>query len=200
MSITTHKTMTLEEYLNYDPGDHGTDTRYELVDGILIPMGTEHPINSQIAGFLFSLFLSLGLPHYRVVIGHQIEVSSKKATARQPDLIVHSEASEAAISQDGKLLRLNAPVPMLVVEVVSNSDTDPRSWERDYQEKRREYSARGIPEYWIVDPVATVVLVLTLIEAHYQEQRFQGTQLIVSPTFPQLTLVAEQVLAAGKAQ
>jgi Uma2 family endonuclease len=200
MGITTHPPMTLEEYLKYDPGENGTDTRYELVDGILIPMGTEHPINFQIAGFLFSIFLSLGLPHYRIVIGHQIEVSSKKATARQPDLIVHSEASEAAISQDGKLLRLNAPVPMVVVEVVSNSDTDPRSWERDYQEKRREYEIRSIPEYWIVDPAADVVLVLTLNADRYQEQRFQGGQLMISPTFPQLALVAAQVLAAGKAK
>lgn len=113
---------------------------------------------------------------------------------------MHSEASEAAISQDGKLLRLNAPVSMVVVEVVSNSDTDPRSWERDYQEKRREYAIRGIPEYWIVDPAADLVLVLTLNADRYQEQRFQGGQLMISPTFPQLALVAAQVLAAGKAK
>lgn len=195
MTTTIPQRMTLAEYLDYDDG---TDTRYELVDGILVVMGSENPINPQIASFLFSVFLRLGIPHYRLVIGHQIEVSSAYASARQPDLIVHSEESEKAISADGKLLRLGCPAPLLVVEVVSNSETDPQSRVRDYQQKRLEYVARGIPEYWIIDPVATVILVLTLEGTQYQEQRFQGKHPIVSFTFPNLNLTAEQVLKAGK--
>jgi Uma2 family endonuclease len=169
MTTTIPQRMTLEEYLDYDDG---TDTRYELVDGTLVVMGSENPINPQIASFLFSVFLGLGILHYRLVIGHQIEVSSAYASARQPDLIVHSEESEKAISADGRLLRLGHPAPLLVVEVVSNSETDPQSRVRDYQEKRLEYAARGIPEYWIIDPIATVILVLTLKGTQYQEQRF----------------------------
>jgi Uma2 family endonuclease len=195
MTTTIPQRMTLEEYLDYDDG---TDTRYELVDGILVVMGSENPINPQIASFLFSIFLGLGIPHYRLVIGHQIEVSSAYASARQPDLIVHSEESEKAISADGKLLRLGHPAPLLVVEVVSNSETDPQSRVRDYQEKRLEYAARSIPEYWIIDPIVSAVLVLTLKSTQYQEQRFQGKQPIVSTTFSDLNLTAEQVLNAGK--
>jgi len=195
MTTTISQRMTLTEYLDYDDG---TDTRHELVDGILVVMGSENPINPQIASFLFSVFLRLGIPYYRLVIGHQIEVSSAYASARQPDLIVHSEESEKAISADGKLLRLSHPAPLLVVEVVSNSETDPQSKVRDYQEKRLEYAARGIPEYWIIDPIAAIILVLTLEGSQYQEQRFQGKQLIVSATFSSINLVAEQVLNAGK--
>jgi Uma2 family endonuclease len=132
------------------------------------------------------------------VIGHQIEVSSAYASARQPDLLVHSEDSEKAISEDGKLLRLGHPAPLLVVEVVSNSETDPQSRARDYQEKRLEYAARGIAEYWIIDPIVSAVLVLTLKGTQYQEQRFQGKQPIVSTTFSNLNLTADQVLNAGK--
>jgi Uma2 family endonuclease len=62
------------------------------------------------------------------------------------------------------------PAPMLVVEVASNSDTDPKSRERDYTEKRVDYAARQIPEYWIVDPIAAVVLVLTLAGDQYREK------------------------------
>jgi Uma2 family endonuclease len=87
---------------------------------------------------------------------------------------------------------------LLVVEVVSNSETDLQSRVRDYQEKRLEYSARGIPEYWIIDPIAAVILVLTLEGTQYQEQRFQGKHPIVSSTFPSLNLTAEQALKAGK--
>jgi Uma2 family endonuclease len=195
MTTTISQRMTLAEYLDYDDG---TDTRHELVDGILVVMGSENPINPQIASFLFSVFLRLGIPYYRLVIGHQIEVSSAYASARQPDLIVHSEESEKAISADGKLLRLSHPAPLLVVEVVSNSETDPQSRVRDYQEKRLEYAARGIPEYWIIDPIAAIILVLTIEGTQYQEQRLQGKQPIISATFSNLNLTAEQVLNAGK--
>ncbi|NJM67261.1 MAG: Uma2 family endonuclease [Acaryochloris sp. RU_4_1] len=195
MTTSTTQRMTLEEYLTYDDG---TDTRYELVDGVLVPMGTENPINPQITGFLFALFLGLGIPHYRLVIGHQIEVISAHATARQPDLIVHSQESEAAILQDGKLLRYDSPVPLLVVEVVSNSDTDKKSRDRDYQEKRSEYEARRIPEYWIIDPAAAVVLVLTFNGTKYEEQRSIDDQHLISPSFPDLQVTAAQVLRAGK--
>jgi Uma2 family endonuclease len=195
MTTTIPQQMTLEEYLDYNDG---TDARCELVDGTLVFMGSENPINPQIASFLFSVFLGLGIPHYRLVIEHQIEVSSAYASARQPDLIVHSEESEKAISADGKLLRLDHPAPLLVVEVVSNSETDPQSRVRDYQEKRLEYAARGIPEYWIVDPIAAVILVLTLEGTKYQEQKFQGKTPIVSTTFSDLNLTAKQVLNAGK--
>lgn len=50
-------------------------------------------------------------------------------------------------------------VPDLVVEVVSD---DPASRTRDYEDKRRDSSAAGIPEYWIIDPAADRVLVLAL--------------------------------------
>jgi Uma2 family endonuclease len=194
MTIATPKRLTLEEYLTYDDG---TDARYELVDGILVEMGTEYPINSTIVSFLFAVLLGMGIPHYRLAIGHQIAVSSTKATARQPDLVVHTEASATAILSGSRLLMPEMPAPMLVVEVVSSSDTDQKSRDRDYKEKRAEYAARQIPEYWIVDPIATAVLVLTLEGEQYRESGFTGTQMIVSPGFPSLNLTAEQLLKAG---
>jgi Uma2 family endonuclease len=90
------------------------------------------------------------------------------------------------------------PVPMLVVEVVLSSNSDPKSRERDYKEKRIEYAARQIPEYWIVDPIAATVLVLKLEGEQYRESGFTGTQMIGSPSFSDLNLMAEQVLKAGR--
>jgi Uma2 family endonuclease len=190
------KRMTLEEYLTYDDG---TDTRYELVDGVLVEMGAENPFNVKIAVFLLAYFLQeMGVPYSRLAIGHQLGVSSSEATARQPDLIVHTEESDAAIVADGKLLRAGLPAPLLVVEVVSNSITDKKSYDRDYNEKPTEYAMRGIPEYWIVDPERAIVKVGTLGDGVYQFQDFVADQAIVSPTFPDLNLTAEQVLAAGR--
>jgi Uma2 family endonuclease len=194
MTIATRR-MTLEEYLTYDDG---TDTCYELVDGVLVEMGAESPLNSFIASFLFSVFLAAGIPYYRLVIGHQVGVSSTKATARQPDLIIHTDESRAAILDDGRILRSGSPAPMLVVEVVSNSNTDKQSRERDYVEKAAEYAERGIPEYWIIDPDRTAILIGTLTHGAYQFQEFQGQQLLKSPTCSTLVLTAEQVLTAGQ--
>ncbi len=195
MAIATDHRLTLEEYLDYDDG---TDTRYELVDGVLVEMGAENTLNTAIAGFLFITFFGLGIPHYRLAIGHQIAVRSTWAKARQPDLIVHSEESDAAITADGKILRINMPVPMLVVEVVSNSASDRKSRDRDYSEKFAEYAERGIPEYWIVDPDADLVTVCTLDSTAYQVAEFRGDEAVSSPTFPAFNLTTAQILAAGR--
>jgi Uma2 family endonuclease len=194
MMIATHQRLTIEEYLNYDDG---TETRYELVDGVLVEMGAETPINSTIAVFLLTTFLALGIPHYRLAIGHQIEVSSTKATARQPDLMVHTEESIRALLSGDKILRFYAPAPILVVEVVSNSDSDQKSRDRDYIEKRSEYAARGISEYWMIDPIAGLVIVCTLSGSAYHASEFRGGDAIDSLAFPTVQLTAEQVLKAG---
>ena len=193
MVVATNRRMTLKEYLDYDDD---TDMHYELVDGVLVEMGAENPLNPQIAMLLAFAFGSLGIPPHRLAIGHQIEVQSKYVTARQPDLIVHSENSEAAIVVDGKLLRLGMPLPILIVEVVSSSDTDKKSRDRDYIEKRNEYAARGIPEYWIVDPIEEIVLVLGLQSGEYSSRSFTGEMTIVSSSFPALNIIAKQVLSA----
>jgi Uma2 family endonuclease len=191
MKLATERRMTLAEYLEYDDG---TDTRYELEDGVLVEMSSENPLNLAIASALFAAFLNLGIPAHRLMIGLGMEVDSRKVTARIADLVVHSQASAVAVRSGAKLLKADMPAPLLVVEAVSSSDTDPRSRQRDYEDKRAEYAERGIPEYWIVDPAAGVVLVLTLGSVGYQEQRFTGNQAIASPTFPAFALTAEQVL------
>lgn len=194
MSVATPKRMSLEEYLNYDDG---TDTRYELVDGVLVAMGAENPLNPRIAMMLAFAFARLGVPEKHLVIGHQLAVDSTKASARQPDLIVHSTASDAAMTLD-RILPFDAAPPLLVVEVVSNSKEDQKSRDRDYEEKVGEYAARGIPEYWIIDPDGAVVKIGQWVAGQYQFQDYTGTQIIRSPTFPAFQLTAASVLNAAR--
>ena len=52
----------------------------------------------------------------------------------------------------------------LVVEVVSPDDPD-----RDLVEKRADYAAAGIPEYWIADPRDETITVLALAGDTYVE-------------------------------
>jgi Uma2 family endonuclease len=81
--------------------------------------------------------------------------------------------------------------PLLVVEVVS-----PGSRKIDYESKQSEYESIKIPEYWIVDLRKSQISVLLLTDAGYETTVFAGNQQIISPTFPELTLTASQVLSA----
>jgi Uma2 family endonuclease len=188
--VATQSSMTLEDYLNYNDG---SDTRYELVDGVLVEMPPESTLNTQIVAFLVASFLKLGTPHTRLGIRHQIAVAGAKATAREPDLMIHSAESATAIEgQSQALLTHDMPPPALVVEVVS-----PKQENRDYRHKRTEYAARHIPEYWIVDPIAEKVTVLEWVDGLYEDQVYQHSEQIVSPQFPTLELTAAQILNAG---
>ncbi|KAM3090903.1 Uma2 family endonuclease [Phormidesmis sp. 146-12] len=187
---------TLEEYLDYDDG---SDQRYELVDGELIELPNEDPHNLLIARFLLVYFIQMGLAIERVGDKQQITVVSSEATVRDPDLMVHSEASAAAIlTQKQALLDLNMPNPLLVIEVVSPGNPGSKNYDRDYVHKPKEYAARGIPELWQVDPGRGVVVVLSLQNGAYRSSEFRGGDGVISPTFPDFQLTAEQILKGGR--
>ncbi len=190
--IAVQRRMSLAEYLDYDDG---TDRRYELEDGLLIDMSGENPLNSRIAVMLLFLFHDLGIARRLLAIGHQVEVRSSYATCRQPDLMIHTIESDAALRGDDKVLYLGLPSPLLVVEVASSTLTNSTSRKRDYEHKPREYADRGIPEMWIIDPDSDWVQIGTLTDGSYQFETFMGEAKIVSPTFPELNMTATIVLA-----
>lgn len=115
----------------------------------------------------------------------------KQPRNRFPDLVIlqpeHIELTQKRLTT----IRLDMPTPVLVVEVVSPGKTNR---ERDYEDKRTQYQAREIPEYWLIDPNQPAVIVLTLRDGTYQEAIFSGSERTVSPTFPGFALTAEQVL------
>jgi Uma2 family endonuclease len=191
MTITSQK-MTLEEYLNYDDG---TDTLYELVNGELVVMPPESELNRRIAMFLLICFSQQGIPPYRLTQKTELVVSGSRATTRLPDLMVLSEELATALKGASRsTVMIDMPPPELVVEVVSPGKT---SIDRDYRYKRSEYAARGIAEYWIVDPINQRVTVLEWVEGLYEERVFQKDERIVSPMLPDLDLTCERVMSAG---
>ncbi|RUT07740.1 hypothetical protein DSM106972_020000 [Dulcicalothrix desertica PCC 7102] len=78
--------------------------------------------------------------------------------------------------------------------------------------KQGKYEAMGIPEYWIVDylglgakkftgnPKQPTFSVYQLIDEEYQVRRFQGNDRIISPSFPDLNITAQQVFDAANAE
>ena len=188
--------MSLEEYFDYEDD---SDTCYELEDGELLVMPPESDLNVRIASFLFAYFLQNGIPFYRLRIGTEVVVSGKRATVRLPDLMVLTEELAIALeSASRSTVTLEMPPPQLVVEVVSPGQ---KNATRDYRYKRSQYQARGIAEYWIVDPIRQRITVLTLVEGLYEEVVFAGEAAIVSELLSELRegsqLTAAQVLQAG---
>ncbi|MBW4687615.1 MAG: Uma2 family endonuclease [Komarekiella atlantica HA4396-MV6] len=192
MTAITGKRLTLEEYLKYDDG---TDSQYELVAGELVAMPPESPKNVQISLFLLVNLLKF-VPINQLSNKAEIVVGGSRATTRVPDLVVLTDELATALQGSTRsTITLDMPPPALVIEVVSPGKANE---DRDYRYKRSEYAARGIAEYWIVDPQTNKVTVLTLVDGLYEETVFAGNTASASTIFPELQLTAEQVLKAGE--
>ena len=90
---------------------------------------------------------------------------------REPDLLALLDANDDR-RQDRYWLGAD-----LAVEVVSPDDPA-----RDYEEKRADYAAAGIAEYWIVDPERTTITVLSLHGDEYSEHGlFASGEVATSP-------------------
>ena len=181
--------MTIEEYLTYDDG---TDIRYELVDGELVEMPLESQLNATIARFL--LFeLARHIATERLMFKDtEIEVSGRRAKCRVPDLMVHSEESLIALQGANQAVILrDMPPPDLIIEVVSPGR---ESRDRDYRYKRTEYAARGVAEYWIVDPELQQVTVCQWVNGQYEDKAYSGDAVIHSAVVASFNLSAAKVL------
>jgi Uma2 family endonuclease len=190
--------ITLEQYAALDPSEL-PEGHYELVNGELVEMGAENPGNVATAIFLISVFLQLAIPYNQIHRGTEIAVTGRGFSSRYPDLMILTEAGWQALSGSSRsLITKDMPAPLLVIEVVSPGEPGSKNYDRDYVDKPSEYAARGIPEFWQVDPDLAVVTVLRLENGVYRSREFRGGDRIVSPTFPELVLMAEQILSAGR--
>ncbi|SRR5579883_2139277 len=195
MTTTTQK-LSFEDYLAYNGG---TDTRYELVDGELVPMSLGTGKHGAIIHFLTRQFEDIitqieqpwvALP---ALVGVRSPRGRRWDTARIPDVTVLSLAQWEAMENREAVIDFNEPPPLLVVEVVSPStQTD------DYRSKRSEYGLLEIPEYWLVDPLEAKITICLLDHEFYDLTEFQGEDVMQSPLFPDLKLTVAQVLAGER--
>jgi Uma2 family endonuclease len=185
--------ITIEDYLNYDDG---TDARYELVNGELVEMPTESLFNCQIAKLLM-FELAKYIPIVRICMKDiEIVVSGSRAKIRRPDLAVLSEEGYLALAgQRSNTVTDYMPAPILVVEVVSPSQ---ENRDHDYRHKRTEYAARGIQEYWIIDPELQQITLCLWVNGQYEDRVYTGEMKIVSTVVNGFALTANEVLDFGQ--
>jgi Uma2 family endonuclease len=90
----------------------------------------------------------------------------------------HYITSKAAIAATARAtITRDMPPPALVVEVVSPGQTNR---ERDYRYKHTEYAARGIAEYWIVDPETQQITLCLWVSGRYEDRVYSGAETIQS--------------------
>ncbi|MEG4836496.1 Uma2 family endonuclease [Microcoleus sp. B9-D4] len=198
MIATVTQKLTFDQFLVECP----EDGRYELVNGEIVEMNATRN-HDDVADFTSDSFkdqikrLSL---NYVVNNTAVIRTVSKAGIeqGRRPDVSVIDR--DLWRSNRSAYSALQEPI-QLAVEVTSTN------WEDDYIDKLDEYRRLGIPEYWIVDYLAigsreflgnpkvpTVFVHFLDADGNYQRSAFKGSERIVSRTFPELTLTAEEVM------
>jgi Uma2 family endonuclease len=181
--------LTVSDYLATEETYEG---QQEFVDGEIIKMPPESNLNALISVFLLvslSRFVPMTWIRHKDV---EIVVAGR---VRIPDLMILGEDLAATLlASERSTITEDMPAPLLVVEVVSPGKANE---DRDYRFKRSEYAARGILEYWIVDPTRATVMVLMLVDGLYESANYSGSERILSSLFPELNLTVEQLLQAG---
>ncbi|MGB3310953.1 MAG: Uma2 family endonuclease [Nodosilinea sp.] len=194
MAVTTQK-LTFADYLAYDDG---SGTRYELVDGDLVPMGIGTGLHGAIADFLTEQFKLAAQQANQawtakdMRIGMRSPRSTRWDTSRIPDVVLLPIDQWDALRTKEAIIELTDPPPLLVVEVVSESTVA-----TDYRAKHSEYSVLDIPEYWIVDPLKDQVTVGRLQMGRYDDAVFTGSDVVRCAVLPSLALTARQVISAS---
>ena len=135
------------------------ETPCELVEGSLellpLPNVRHHLITAVVAALLRSRL------QRSPVFENGLKVRLSERTGRIPDVVV----LDRPLSDDELEAEfVSAERVVLAVEVVSPGR---RQRDRDFRDKREDYAAAGIAEYWIVDPESRTVLPLVLADGTY---------------------------------
>ena len=203
MTQTLPLPVTFEEFIEWYPND---GVRYELHNGVIIKMAPPTGDHEKVVGFLAEKitieYVRLGLP-FRIPKTAFVKTPAAKSTYLPDVLLLNLDnLGNEPLFQKQSTVTQAASVP-LVVEVVSTN------WRDDYHLKFADYEEMGIPEFWIADyaalggkrfigdPKQPTFSVCQLVGDEYQVTKFTGNNLIVSPTFSQLKLTAQEVFDAA---
>ncbi|MEB3215857.1 MAG: Uma2 family endonuclease [Nostocales cyanobacterium 94392] len=205
MTQIAENLLTLEEFLEWKPENE----RYELHNGAIVEMSQPIGGHEEVIGFA-ALEISveikgLNLPYF---IPKQALVRCRSSeSSYSPDVLLLNRPNlfSEPLWKKYSTVEFGASIP-LVIEVVSTN------WRDDYYKKVGEYEEIGILEYWIIDylglggrkfignPKQPTISIYQLIDNEYQVNLFRDNERVVSPTFPNLNLTANQIFEAGNVE
>ncbi|MCL6542841.1 MAG: Uma2 family endonuclease [Roseiflexus sp.] len=133
--------------------------RYEIIAGVLYttpaPGAGHQSVSARLVTFLVTHVEFAGLGR---VFAAPVDVELAPDTVVQPDIVVILSANLDRITPSRII-----GAPDLVVEILS-----PGTAGHDQREKQDAYARAGVGEYWIVDPGAQTVELLTLDQGGYR--------------------------------
>ncbi|MEB3181698.1 MAG: Uma2 family endonuclease [Nostocaceae cyanobacterium] len=199
---TEPKLYTFDEFIEWCP--ENSAFRYELHDGVIVEMPKPRGKHSKLTGSLVERLLiairGMGKGDIWTIPRESIVKPQREKSGYEPDIIVLDEETITTETRwESESIIQNATSVKLIVEVVSTN------WQDDYFDKRRDYEAMGIPEYWIVDyaalggrdfigyPKQPTIFVYELVDGEYVKAIFRENDVIVSPTLPGFNLIAQQI-------
>ena len=144
--------------------------RYELIDGMLIVSPAPGTRHQQMVGQLFAALDSARPPGHAVMVA-PFAVHHGDSIELQPDVLV-------APVNDFTERDLPEP-PLLAVEVLS-----PSTAIYDLNTKKAVYERLGVPNYWVIDPIALHLTVFKLEDGRYAETASVARRETFSATEP----------------
>jgi Uma2 family endonuclease len=169
----------------FDRAEFVEGWRYELINGVLvvspIPLEAERDPNEELGYWLRHYqethpegnILDKTLSEHTVVTGEN---------RRRVDRILWIGLGRLPTSED---------VASILVEFVSKGK---RSWRRDYVEKRDEYMALGVKEYWIIDRFERTLTVYTRQGKRIKTRVVGETDTYTTPLLPGFQLPLGRLL------
>ena len=200
------KIFTFDEFIEWYP--EGSFFRYELHNGVIVEMPKPRGKHSNLTGCLIERLLitirEIGKGGIWTIPRESI-IKPSRESGYEPDIIVlNQETIGSETRWESESIIQNATSVKLIVEVVSSN------WRDDYYDKLRDYEEMEIKEYWIVDyaalggkkfignPKVPTISVCILVDGEYQVTKFTGNTQIISQSFPQFNLTAQQVFDLAK--
>lgn len=201
-TLSKTKLVSFEEFIQWKPEERF----YELHDGEIVEMNPPVGKHEIRTGFLtMELAIEcrrLNLPYF---IPKQALVKPPTSeSAYSPDVLLIDPTNlvnETLWEKTSTVIQGDS-IPLLI-EVVSSN------WRVDYYRKYSDYEEMAIKEYWIVDyqpfgatkfvgdPKQPTISVCSLVGEEYKINQFRNNDRIISSTFPELNLTANQILLAG---
>ncbi|HWI65192.1 MAG TPA: Uma2 family endonuclease [Symbiobacteriaceae bacterium] len=163
------------------------DKRYELIEGDFFMTPAPNIRHQAIVGYLFATLWGFVRAHgLGAVFPAPTDVVLSSENVVQPDVLFVSK-EQSGIIMKGAI----HGAPDLVVEILSPSTSS-----RDLVLKRKLYGRFGVQEYWIVDPDARTIEVLTPTASGLDTWRqLSAAETLTSPLLPGFSIPLAEVFA-----
>lgn len=175
--------LTYEEFLRIR---EDTRDRTELIDGVLFVTPSPARIHQLALHRMVRAFDS----HFLSQGGGQlffapIDIRFAIATVVQPDMLVILDDRKHILDEDPVV-----EAPSIAIEVLSPSNS-----RYDLVTKRDLYAVYGVPEYWIADPSAQAVTIMTNpIDGRYQSV-VTSLDVATSALVPEVSIAIEDLFS-----